>query len=126
MSLLLAGNVNNQWKPIQLFPVNEVCMRGSKQGKNTRFENACVVVAKENKDGVACVTEVNCGRFFTTSNFFTAAGSNMPYYHIKLAFGEELPKLSKYNCIPENTYWIRMVDMGCKLVKEGEWNFQKI
>ena len=81
---------------------------------------------KENKKGKPCVTEINAGRFFTTSNFFSCAGSNMPYYYIKMAFGEELPKLPKYNPIESNLYWVRMMDMGYKLVKNGEWNSVKI
>src|SRR5207245_2208796 len=33
---------------------------------------------KQNAAGTPCVTEVNAGRFFTTSNFFAHAGLNMP------------------------------------------------
>lgn len=81
---------------------------------------------KENKKGVPCVTEINAGRFFTTSNFFSEAGSNMPYFYIKLAFGEKLPKLKKYNPLPEDLYWVRQVDMGYKLIKEGEWKSKRM
>ncbi len=76
---------------------------------------------KTNKDGVACVTEINAGRFFTTSNFFAHAGSNMPEIYVKMAFGEKLPDHPIYNPLPENLYWVRMVDMGYKLVKNNEW-----
>jgi carbamoylphosphate synthase large subunit len=76
---------------------------------------------KENNSGIPCVMEINAGRFFTTSNFFSEAGSNMPYYYIKMAFGEKLPNLPKYNAIPENWYWIRAIDMGYKLVKKEKW-----
>lgn len=34
---------------------------------------------KENKEGIPCPTEINAGRFFTTSLFFSQAGLNMPY-----------------------------------------------
>jgi len=81
---------------------------------------------KENKKGIPCITEINAGRFFTTSNFFAHAGSNMPYYYIKMAFGERLPKLPKYNAIKPDLYWVRMMDMGYKLVKNGHWNSVKI
>jgi carbamoyl-phosphate synthase large subunit len=81
---------------------------------------------KENKNGTPCVTEINAGRFFTTSNFFAHAGSNMPYYYIKMAFGEKLHKLRKYNAIKADLYWVRMMDMGYKLVKDGHWNSVKI
>lgn len=81
---------------------------------------------KENAEGVPCVTEINAGRFFTTSNFFAEAGSNMPYYYVKMAYGEDIPKLPKYNSIPAGWYWIRNLDMGHKLVKGGKWSVKKI
>lgn len=81
---------------------------------------------KENALGKPCVTEVNAGRFFTTSNFFAHAGLNMPYYYIKLAFKEDLPKLDQYDGLREGWYWVRMVDLGYKLVKEGKWKSKKI
>jgi hypothetical protein len=27
-----------------------------------------------------------------------------------------------YDPLPENLYWVRMIDMGYRLVKEGEWS----
>jgi len=79
---------------------------------------------KEDENGMPRITEVNAGRFFTTSNFFSEAGSNMPYYHVKLAFGEEIPNIPKYNPIPAGYYWIRVVDGGHKLIKNN--NFESI
>lgn len=78
---------------------------------------------KENKDGVPCVTEINAGRFFTTSINFSTAGLNMPYYYVKMALEgrESLPDLPKYNGIPAGWYWIRLTDMGYKLVKGEQW-----
>lgn len=80
----------------------------------------CVDV-KENARGVPCVTEINAGRFFTTSIFFSEAGCNMPYYYTRMAYGEELPDLAQFNAIPEGLYWVRLMDMGDKLLREGEW-----
>lgn len=77
---------------------------------------------KENIDGVPCVTEINAGRFFTTSNFFAEAGSNMPYYYVTLAFGKALPQLPCYNAVPQGYYWVRMMDMGYKLVRGENWH----
>lgn len=76
---------------------------------------------KENIDGVPCVTEINAGRFFTTSNFFAEAGSNMPYYYVTLAFGEPLAQLPCYNAVPQGYYWVRMMDMGYKLHRGENW-----
>jgi len=56
-------------------------------------------------------TEINIGRFFTTHEFFTQAGLNMPYIFLKLAFNEPYPKpIKKINPLPENLVWIRGMD----------------
>lgn len=83
---------------------------------------------KENKDGIPCLLEINAGRFFTTSNNFSTAGLNMPYYYVKMALEgrESLPDLPQYNGIPAGWYWIRLTDMGYKLVKGEQWTSTKI
>lgn len=81
---------------------------------------------KENKEGVPCITEINAGRFFTTSNFFSMAGCNMPLYYIKMAFDETLPKLSQYNPLEKDLYWIRGMDMGYKLVKGNQLSAEEL
>ncbi len=62
-------------------------------------------------NGVPCPTEINIGRFFTTHEFFTQAGLNMPYIFVKLAFGESvsLPE-KKINPLPAGLVWIRGMD----------------
>lgn len=65
---------------------------------------------KENKDRVPCVTEVNAGRFFTTSNFITKAGLNMPEIYVDLGLNGEPLEYSKYNAVAKDLYWIRSVD----------------
>lgn len=77
---------------------------------------------REDKNGNPVPTEINAGRFFTTSFFFTKAGINMPYYYVKLAYDEELPKLPKYNSIPAGTYWCRHIDCPGVLAKEADFN----
>jgi len=79
---------------------------------------------KEDKNGVPCITEINAGRFFTTSIFFSTAGSNMPYYYLLSAYGEDLPKLPQYNALPEDLYWIRNIDLGDKLVEGKDIKIQ--
>ncbi|MBS7248673.1 MAG: hypothetical protein QXN15_10840 [Candidatus Jordarchaeales archaeon] len=81
---------------------------------------------KENREGVPCPTEINAGRFFTTSLFFPQAGLNMPYIYVKLAYDEEMPKLKKYNALPSGLYWIRHMDSGPILVREGEWRSKTV
>jgi carbamoyl-phosphate synthase large subunit len=81
---------------------------------------------KENTNGVPCVTEINSGRFFTTSNFFSEAGVNMPYMYVKLAFNEPFERPPKFNPLPEGWYWIRLMDMGHKLIKGEKWKNRKL
>lgn len=81
---------------------------------------------KEGADGVPKVTEINVGRFFTTSNFFAHAGLNMPAMYVELAMTGKLEKRPKQlQALPDDLYWVRMIDMGFKLVKDGSWNSVK-
>lgn len=70
---------------------------------------------KEDALGIPRVTEVNAGRFFTTSNFFAHAGLNMPDLLVRCALGEH-PERRGSSPLPADLYWIRMVDMGWTLV----------
>ena len=90
------------------------------------FSGIACVDLKENAEGVPCVTEINAGRMFTTSFFFSYASkvlrgdyyANIPYLYVKLAYGEDIPKVPKYNVLPENIYWIRHIDAPAKLVRD--------
>jgi len=73
---------------------------------------------KTDEEGRVKLIEINAGRFFSTSYFFTKAGNNMPLAYVKLGLGEDV--LVKRNIIPHNWYWIRMMDMGYKLIK-NKW-----
>jgi biotin carboxylase len=82
---------------------------------------------KEDKEGIICPTEINAGRFFTTSYFFSYAGkkynielANMPDIMLKLAFNEKIPKGPKYNILPNDLYWIRHIDCSEHLVEEKD------
>ena len=79
----------------------------------------CVDI-KESATGEPNVTEINAGRFFTTSNFFAAAGLNMPDMLIRCALGEQLDPIGTSSPLPADLYWIRMVDMGYVLVPGAE------
>jgi carbamoyl-phosphate synthase large subunit len=82
---------------------------------------------KEGADGIPKVTEINVGRFFTTSNFFAHAGLNMPAMYVELALtGKLAQKPKQLQPLKDNLYWVRMIDMGFKLVKENEWSSIKI
>lgn len=82
---------------------------------------------KTNKNGQIVLMEINAGRFFTTSYFFSAAGCNMPYYYVRLGIDGKVDiPYTKFNNIPAGWHWVRMMDMGYKLIKENEWTSQKI
>ncbi|MGQ9744314.1 MAG: ATP-binding protein [Candidatus Bathycorpusculaceae bacterium] len=95
---------------------------------DSKFSGIACVDLKENREGEPCVTEINAGRMFTTSFFFSYASkilrkdyyANIPYLYVKLAFEEKIPEIPKYNILPENVYWIRHIDAPAKLVKDGK------
>lgn len=99
--------------------VNEIATKAVK-ALDPKATGIFCVDMKENDKGVPCITEINAGRFFTTSNFFAEAGSNMPYYYVKMAYEEDLPDLPKYNAVLKDLYWIRQMDMQQVMVKESE------
>jgi carbamoyl-phosphate synthase large subunit len=95
---------------------------------DSNFTGIASVDLKENSKGVPCVTEINPGRMFTTSFFFSYASKvffsdyriNIPYLYTKLAYKEDLPKLEKYNPLPADVYWIRHMDAPGCLVKDNK------
>jgi len=95
---------------------------------DSNFNGLACVDLKENKDGVPCVTEINAGRMFTTSFFFSYASkilrkdyyANIPYLYVKLAYKENIPNIPKYDILPKNVYWIRHIDAPAKLVHKGK------
>lgn len=75
---------------------------------------------KEDSTGVPKVTEINAGRFYTTSHFLARAGVNMPLMALRAAKGETLEPIG-IATLEEGLHWIRMMDMGCCLMrKTGE------
>ncbi len=95
---------------------------------DSNFNGIASVDLKENAEGVPCVTEINPGRMFTTSFFFSYAskvlrkdyGVNIPYLCVKLAYKESIPEMPKYDLLPADVYWIRHMDAPAKLVKDGK------
>ncbi|HLC00462.1 MAG TPA: hypothetical protein VJL33_04010 [Candidatus Bathyarchaeia archaeon] len=92
------------------------------------FSGIASVDLKENAYGMPCVTEINPGRMFTTSYFFSFASkvlrgdycANIPYLYSRLAFKESVPEMPKYNVLPADVYWIRHMDAPARLVKDGK------
>jgi carbamoyl-phosphate synthase large subunit len=100
--------------------VNEVASKAI-QAVDRRAQGVFCVDLKENIEGIPCVTEINAGRFFTTSNFFAVLGANMPQDLVRLAFGDRLPKRKRYDAVPANRYWVRLMDAGPVLVRGERW-----
>jgi biotin carboxylase len=105
-------------KTVALPGVDEVAQR-SIRALDPRPHGVYCVDIKESAGGVPMVTEINAGRFFTTSNFFAAAGLNMPDMLVRCALGERPPRLPS-SPLPPDLHWIRMVDMGYVLVPGDE------
>jgi len=84
-----------------------------------RANGVFCVDLKEDADGVARPTEINCGRFFTTSYFFTAAGLNIPDLYVRLGFGED-PRPGEIGRLREGLLWIRHIDCPAVLADEHE------
>jgi biotin carboxylase len=92
------------------------------------FNGIASVDLKENREGTPCVTEINPGRMFTTSYFFSYASKmlrgdyavNIPYLYVRLAYKETVPEAPKYDILPRNVYWIRHMDAPARLVKDSK------
>lgn len=67
------------------------------------------VDCKTDAGGQIKVTEINAGRFYTTSNFYAAAGCNLPKLWAQLAMGHA-PEKPGRDPIPEGKTWIRSLD----------------
>lgn len=69
--------------------------------------------------GIPNPTEINIGRFFTTHQFFSELGLNMPAITVALALGQK-PKLPKkrINPLEPGWVWIRGVDFKPILIRE--------
>lgn len=64
------------------------------------------------------VTEINAGRFFTTSNFFAHAGLNMPAMYLELGTQGHLEdRPGRCDPLPDDLFWVRQTDMGYKLLQ---------
>src|SRR5262249_45445768 len=96
--------------------INDVATRAIRAAEKKPHGIFCADL-KEDAAGQPRITEINCGRFFTTSNFYAHAGVNFPHLYVRLGLGESVPPQSPYNAVPADYYWIRMTDMGYRLVR---------
>ncbi len=95
---------------------------------DSKFSGIASVDLKGNADGEPCVTEINPGRMFTTSFFFSYASkilrkdycANIPYLYTRLAYKETIPDMPKYDILPADVLWIRHMDAPGRLVKDDK------
>jgi predicted ATP-grasp superfamily ATP-dependent carboligase len=112
-------------KTVNRADLDETCQAAVRAVSKKPHGVYCVDL-KEDASGVPKVTEINIGRFFTTSNFFAHAGLNMPAMYLELAMtGKLKEKPKQLNPLEDDLYWVRMIDMGYKLVKGDAWSSQK-
>ena len=112
-------------KTVHRDDINEVATKAVKAIDKNATGIFCVDLTEDEKS-VPVVSELNPARFFTTSFFFTKAGVNMPYYYIKLGYGEELPELKQYNSVEKDLYYLRHIDCPNLLLKEGKWKANEL
>lgn len=82
---------------------------------------------KGDAENILNPTEINCGRFFTTSSGFTTLGkklgikgANMPYIYVQLGYGEEVPDMPSFNVLPPDWFYIRHIDLGNRWIHEED------
>lgn len=93
--------------------VGERCVRALEERPNGIFG----VDMKEDAKGVPRVTEVNIGRFFTTIEFFTQLGLNMPDLYVRAAFWEK----TEWQPCEDDWYWLRSMDAEPRLVPGSDF-----
>lgn len=74
------------------------------------------------KYGFPNPTEINIGSFFTTVDFFTEAGLNMPEIYVKLALDQKVKPI-KLNPLPTGLTWIRGMDKKPVLIRRNKNEF---
>lgn len=73
------------------------------------------------KQGVPNPTEINISRFFTTIQFFTEAGLNMPEIFKNIVLYNKMPqKIGVINPLPNGLLWLRGMDTTPLLIHENE------
>ncbi|MFQ5711007.1 MAG: ATP-grasp domain-containing protein [Candidatus Geothermarchaeales archaeon] len=107
-------------KSIKREDVNETALNAV-HGVDDNPHGVFSVDLKESGEGIPHVTEINAGRFLTSSlHFFYAMNLNLPYVYVRLAYGLEVkPQLYGREITP-NTILARSLDSEPITLPEGE------
>jgi len=85
------------------------------------YAASCVIDSVENPNGIYGVdlrldtdgnpvmTEINYGRYYTTSNFFASVGVNTPYEEYEYVISGKIP-IKRIDQVQDEMYWIRGLD----------------
>jgi carbamoyl-phosphate synthase large subunit len=68
------------------------------------------------------MTEINYGRYFTTSNFFANIGVNTPYEEYLYVVSGEKPE-KRIDQVKDEMYWIRGLDHEPVLMETLPYDF---
>lgn len=72
-------------------------------------------------DGIPNPTEINVSRFFTTIQFFTEAGLNMPKILKDIVLYNRMPEvMGRVNPLPNGLLWLRAMDCAPMLTTQSE------
>jgi len=104
----ITGNIN-VGRIVHRSDVNEIALK-TVNAIDKNPKGVYSVDLREDEEGVPNITEINAGRFTMPHYFFTACGYNFSYFLVKLAYGENVPPLPKFNAVPKDFYIIRRTD----------------
>ena len=74
---------------------------------------------KEDENGKCIMTEINYGRFYTTSEFFARCGVNTPAVYLNTIKHGYFYAPSKVNSVPFDHKWVRTLDAEPVFVSGG-------
>lgn len=105
--------------------INALCY-GAIQQLDNHANGVFGVDLKADVAGTPYITEINAGRFFSTSLFPSKAGYNMPYDYVLQGLSVKIIKdpygtMTKFSLAPEGYYWIRQMDAGYKLAEAEDF-----
>jgi carbamoyl-phosphate synthase large subunit len=100
--------------------VDEIAMK-SVRAVSESAEGIYGVDMTYDKNGIPNPTEINISRFFTTIQFFTEAGLNMPKILKDIVIYNKPPEIKKIiNPLPDGLMWLRAMDAAPLLTTEEQ------
>lgn len=104
--------------------VNRACERAVLE-IDSDAQGVWMMDLREDAEGTPKITEVNCGRFGTTSLFWAEAGCSLPKAYLNAAEHGHKEGFAPYYNLPQRDVcrigatWVRQPDMGARLATEA-------